>query len=80
MQEIERAKAVAASIGQEFHVKKRGGVSDANTICAALPELICLDGMGTAGSNAHSPQEYMEIDSVEPCVKLLIALLKDLKK
>ena len=36
--------------------------------------------MGTAGSKAHSPEEYMEIDSVEPCVNLLIALLKDLKK
>ena len=78
--EVERAKAVAASLGQEFNLKKRGGVSDANNLGAAIPGLVCLDGMGTAGSKAHSPQEYMEIDSVEPCVNLLIALLKDLKK
>ena len=78
--EIERAKAVAATLGQEFKVKKRGGVSDANNLGAAIPGLVCLDGMGTGGSKAHSPEEYMEIDTVEPCVKLLIALLKDLKK
>lgn len=78
--EIERAAKVAASVGQEFKVKARGGVSDANTICAALPHIACLDGMGPAGSNAHSPEEYLEINSCLPCVELLVALLLDLKK
>ena len=80
LQEIERAKAIAASLGQAFCVEKSGGLSDANILCADRPELICLDDMGTAGDNAHSPEEYMEIDTVEPCIALMTALLKDLKK
>ena len=80
MAEIERAKRIAASIGQAFTVKARGGVSDANTICGALPHLICLDGMGPAGSNAHSPQEFLLTNTCLPNVELLTALLLDLKK
>ena len=80
MAEIERAQKIAASLGQTFRVHARGGVSDANTICGALPHLICLDDMGPGGDNAHSPNEYLLVDSCLPNVELLTALLLDLKK
>ena len=80
MAEIERAQKIAASLGQTFRVHARGGVSDANTICGALPRLICLDDMGPGGDNAHSPDEYLLVDSCLPNVALLTALLLDLKK
>lgn len=79
MAEIRRAESVAASLGQSFRVEKCGGVTDANNLCAALPELICLDDMGPAGGGFHAPQEYLELASVEPCVALLTALVKELK-
>ncbi len=80
MAEIERIRKLAAPLGQEFRVHSRGGVSDANTICGALPQLICLDDMGPAGDNAHSPEEYLDIHSCLPNVELFTALLLDLKK
>ena len=73
--EIGRAKAIAETLGQTFHVQAYGGVSDANTICGALPHLVCLDDMGPSGSGEHSPEESLRIDSVVPCVELLTALL-----
>ena len=76
--EIPRAEAIAASLGQSFRVEKCGGVTDANNLCAVLPELICLDDMGPAGGGFHAPEEYLDIASVEPCVAFLTALVKDL--
>ena len=78
--EVERARAVASSLGQVFRVKAQGGVSDANTICGALPHLICLDDMGPNGGGEHSPEEFLRISSIAPCVELLTALLTDLTK
>jgi len=72
----DHVKEVAASIGQEFKTKFRGGLSDANRIVKYGP--ICIDGMGTAGELAHSPDEFMLLDSVIPTFELSTALIKDL--
>lgn len=79
MAEIRRAETVAAALGQTFSVRRCGGVGDANNLSAAIPGLICLDDMGPAGGGFHSPREYLELDSVEPCVAFLTAFLKELK-
>ena len=72
---LKTAEAVAAQLGQTFETGHRGGVSDGNILCADRPDLICLDGMGPSGWNAHSPEEYLLLDSVEPSIKLMAALL-----
>jgi len=69
---------IAAGLGQRFEVEHRGGVSDGNILAADRPELICLDGMGPSGWKAHSPEEYLLLDSVEPCIDLMCALLRAL--
>ena len=37
-----------------------------------------MDGMGPHGANDHSEKEYGYIGSVEPCVKLHLAILNDM--
>jgi glutamate carboxypeptidase len=50
-----------------------GGASDGNNISAAgVPT---IDGMGVAGGDAHSPDEYMEIPSLYQKSALLAAVL-----
>lgn len=59
--------------GQEEGVEIRwqavGGGSDANhTAALGIPT---LDGFGPIGAGFHSPAEYLEVDSIEPRIRLL---------
>lgn len=56
--------------------KARGGLSDANLI--AQYGAICIDGLGPAGSDGHSLDEHILIDSIMPTYKLSMLLLEDL--
>jgi glutamate carboxypeptidase len=68
-----RAKELAARLGFEVADTSTGGASDANTTSGmGVPT---LDGLGPIGGNAHSPSEYMELDSIVPRTTLLAALL-----
>ena len=73
---IARARQVAKKIGMPFLDKDRGGISDANHL--SQHGCICLDGMGVSGGSDHTEHEFTLIESLEPCVKLLCALLEDL--
>ena len=73
---IKRVTALAAANGIDFYTKKRGGLSDANHICAQGP--ICVDGLGPTGDCDHSDKEYLEISSIEPNLKLVYLMLCDL--
>lgn len=75
---IAHMEEIAKKIGVPFSHKDRGGLSDANHLAACGP--ICSDGMGPAGGLDHSEKENSIIDSVEPCVQLLCALLEDLSQ
>ena len=72
----ETVKRLAAGLGQDFHWSRRGGLSDANTFAQVCPCVI--DGMGPRGQNGHSPLECLDISSIEPCIRLNLALLKHL--
>jgi len=72
----EHLKEVAASVGQEFCTKFRGGLSDANRIARLGP--ICIDGLGPMGSGGHAEGEYMRLDSIVPAYELSLAMLRDL--
>ena len=73
---IKRVTALAAANGIDFYTKKRGGLSDANHICAQGP--ICVDGLGPTGDCDHSDKEYLEISSIAPNLKLVYLMLCDL--
>ncbi|SIO36289.1 M20 family metallopeptidase [Salinivibrio sp. ES.052] len=52
-----------------IHWKAVGGGSDANNTAAlGIPS---LDGFGPVGANFHSDEEYLQLDSIEPRIRLL---------
>lgn len=69
-------ESIAKNLNIEFAQKDRGGLSDANHLSAVCP--CCSDGMGPHGAMDHSEKEYSTINSVEPCVQLLVGLLEHL--
>jgi len=73
---VERAKAVSEALGLPFKTKPRGGGSDANHIFAC--GAIVLDGLGPTGDDDHSPDEYLELSTIEPSIRFARALLEEL--
>lgn len=73
---IKHIQEITSENGIVFNHSPRGGVSDGN-ILAGFGVLV-LDGMGPSGGSDHSPDEYMEIDSVIPYFNLSMLLIKDL--
>jgi glutamate carboxypeptidase len=70
---VEHAQVLARRLGFEVHDAATGGASDANTTAGlGLPT---LDGLGPVGGLDHSPEEYLELESIVPRVSLLAALL-----
>ena len=69
-------KALSEANGIPYKSKKRGGLSDANHICACGP--ICLDGLGPTGDCDHSDKEYLELSTIEPNTRFAYLLLLDL--
>ena len=71
-------ESIAQRLGLPFQQKDRGGLSDANHLAACGP--ICSDGMGPHGALDHSEKEFSIIDTIQPCVQLLCAVLEDLSE
>jgi glutamate carboxypeptidase len=69
----EMAVELAGRLGFELADTSTGGASDANTTSGVGAPT--LDGLGPVGGNAHSPSEYMELDSIVPRTTVLAALL-----
>ena len=59
-----------------FKHRARGGLSDGNILSGF--GVLCIDGIGPTGDCDHSPDKYMEIDSVIPYYNLSKFLIKDL--
>lgn len=70
MQEI-----YAKELGMRLKVEGSGGGSDANY--AAIAGAIAVDGLGIVGGNDHSPDEYIELDSIVPRLYLLTRTLME---
>jgi glutamate carboxypeptidase len=69
----ETAIAIADRLGFTTRDAATGGASDANTTSGlGIPT---LDGLGPIGGRDHSPDEYLEVDSIVPRTTLLAALL-----
>ena len=70
---VEHAGALARRLGFEARDAATGGASDANTTSGmGVPT---LDGLGPIGGRDHSPDEYLEVDSIVPRTALVAALL-----
>jgi glutamate carboxypeptidase len=71
---VRHAVEAAAALGSELHDAATGGASDGNTTSGVgVPT---LDGLGPVGGQAHSPDEYIELDSIVPRTTLLARLLQ----
>jgi glutamate carboxypeptidase len=73
MRLVELAKELAAELGFDVSDASTGGASDANTVAAA--GTATLDGLGPVGGDDHSPDEWVDLASVEPRVALLAGLI-----
>ena len=68
------AQQAARELGFEVGIAHTGGMSDANHV-AGLGTPV-LDGLGPVGGNSHTPEEYLEVDSVVPRTALLARLIQ----
>jgi glutamate carboxypeptidase len=67
------AQAAAAELGFAVKGASTGGASDASFVAAeGIP---VLDGLGPIGGLDHSPEEYIEQDSITPRTALLAKLI-----
>ena len=70
---VDHAVAIAGRLDFPLTDCATGGASDANTTSGlGVPT---LDGLGPIGGNDHSPDEYLEVDSIVPRTTLFAALL-----
>ena len=70
---VDLAGALARRLGFDVRDAATGGASDANTTSGmGVPT---LDGLGPIGGRDHSPDEYLEVDSIVPRTALVAALL-----
>ncbi|HEX3642388.1 MAG TPA: M20 family metallopeptidase, partial [Ktedonobacteraceae bacterium] len=70
---IRRAQRIAQQLGFEVDHAATGGISDANYSSGfGLPT---LDGLGPIGDLDHSPDEFIELDSIAPRAALLAGLI-----
>jgi glutamate carboxypeptidase len=70
-----RVKQIGERLGLTLSEGGTGGGSDANFVAPlGIP---VLDGMGAVGSGAHSPREYLEVNSLVEKAALLAALIME---
>jgi glutamate carboxypeptidase len=70
--------AAAAELGERLSWSDTGGVCDGNNIAACGVPVI--DTMGARGDFIHSPQEYLDVDSLVPRATLTALVLRRLDK
>jgi glutamate carboxypeptidase len=72
----ERTLEILAALGQPALEETAGGVSDASwTSHLGVPS---IDGLGPIGALDHTPDEYVEVDSIEPRIAATVQLLREL--
>ncbi len=73
---IQRAQSIYQEIGRTLRVSGSGGVSDGNY--TALVGCPTMDGMGIVGGQGHTPEEYINIESIPPRLYLLTRMIMEL--
>lgn len=72
---LERAQVLASEIGFELEDVATGGGSDGSFAADRVPT---LDGLGVCGANAHTLDEYLNVSSLQPRMKLMRRLMETL--
>lgn len=73
---VELARAAARDLGFQVNDAATGGASDANVIAGlGVP---VLDGLGPVGGLDHSPDEYIEADSIVPRTAMVAGLIQQI--
>ncbi len=67
---LERA---AGLLGRPLVASERGGASDASHLAQAIP--VTVDGLGPRGGGAHTPQEWVGVDSLRTRAEVALALV-----
>lgn len=73
---VQLAQETARELGFAVQDQATGGASDANNV--AQHGIPVLDGLGPIGGLDHSPDEYVELDSLVPRTALLAGLVEKL--
>lgn len=66
---LERAGSI---LGRPIAGAERGGASDASHVAAHVP--LTVDGLGPRGGRAHSPDEFVLADSLQPRAEVALAM------
>ena len=74
----EHYAACAAALGQTVEPMFAGGCSDAGFASSAGAPTICA--VGPVGGRAHSPDEYLEVDSIVPRAQALALAIMRLEE
>ena len=70
---LEAVAACGTDLGMDLKWQPSGGVSDGNKLAAAgLPN---VDTLGARGGNIHSPEEYLDLDSLAERARLTALIL-----
>ena len=69
--------AIQAVEGKPAEALATGGSGDANNL--ARPGSIILDGLGAVGDGMHTPQEFVNLDSIESRPESFVRFLTGLK-
>jgi len=59
-------------LGRRIVAAERGGASDASHVAQAVP--LTIDGLGPHGGGAHTPGEYLLVESLRPRVEVALAV------
>jgi glutamate carboxypeptidase len=62
----------AARLGRPIVPRARGGASDASHFATAIP--LTVDGLGPRGGGAHTPEEFIWIESLRERLELALAI------
>ncbi|RME50987.1 MAG: M20 family peptidase [Caldilineae bacterium] len=72
---VERAQEIGRRLGFSLNHTFTGGSSDGNFAAAAGVPV--LDGLGPIGGLDHSPDEYLDLNSIAPRTALLAGLIRE---
>lgn len=66
-------EAASARLGAPIVGMERGGASDASHLAAVIP--LTVDGLGPRGGGAHTPEEFVRADTLQPRAAVALAVL-----
>jgi glutamate carboxypeptidase len=76
---FEMAKEAGKELGIKIGAVHKGGASDMNRMISFNPEMAALDYLGPCGGGEHTPNEFLYLETFNPCVKLSTRLIEKIQ-